>query len=405
MASKEQPLAQTSQEQTGIEIKTKIPRVFDWTKYNKRYVALQLAYLGEDYCGFAIQEPPQATIESCLFEVLQRTRLVEDIHSCKYSRCGRTDKGVSALGQVVALQVRSNLLEGAGVIVAEDSQAHLRRHANTTTELPYMVMLNKNLPDEVRVLGWCDVPSDFSARFSCQDRTYKYFFPRGDMDLDAMRAAAKHLIGCHDFRNFCYMDINGGVTNFRRTILKFDIDILDTGSAASPYQLCEATVVGQAFLMHQVRCMMALLFLVGNGLEQPSLVDHMLDLQRCPRKPQYGMAPPEPLVLCHCRFPGLEWQREGNSGRELVAHFQKLWTRQATKAAMIQRVAQYLSSSLTPDDTPTSHVAPLVARDHRLGKSYRPILERPTANTFEERYEHHLTKKRKLGEDNSEEKT
>ncbi len=32
MASKEQPLAQTSQEQTGIEIKTKIPRVFDWTK-------------------------------------------------------------------------------------------------------------------------------------------------------------------------------------------------------------------------------------------------------------------------------------------------------------------------------------------------------------------------------------
>ena len=33
----------------------------------------------------------------------------------------------------------------------------------------------------------------------------------------------------------------------------------------------EATVSGQAFLWHQVRCMMAVAFLVGLGLEEPEV--------------------------------------------------------------------------------------------------------------------------------------
>ena len=100
---------------------------------------------------------------------------------------------------------------------------------------------------------------------------------------------------------------------------------------STPYQMCVATVVGLAFLMHQVRCMMSLLFLVGSGLEQPSVISHMLDLQRCPNKPQYGMAMPEPLVLYECCFEGLEWQREEKAGQKMVEHFQHLWTRQAVK--------------------------------------------------------------------------
>ena len=36
--------------------------------------------------------------------------------------------------------------------------------------------------------------------------------------------------------------------------------------------------------------MAAIIFLVGNGLETPDIVDHMLDIEKCPRKPQYGMA-------------------------------------------------------------------------------------------------------------------
>jgi hypothetical protein len=67
----------------------------------------------------------------------------------------------------------------------------------------------------VRVAGWADVEppdggasrGDFSARFSCTRRTYRYFFLRGGLDLAAMRAAAERLRGRHDFRNFAKFDV------------------------------------------------------------------------------------------------------------------------------------------------------------------------------------------------------
>ena len=185
------------------------------------------------------------SLQSCLFECLKKTKLIEDVSKAKYSRCGRTDKGVSALGQVIALDLRTNLLEGPGVRVQEGSIAHTRK-GDTEKELPYMVILNRNLPDDIRVLSWTPVDPDFSARFSCVQRTYKYFFPKGDMNLEvwerkmllnfelidiavssntidiilsvlyrincmliilfcdqAMRTAALYFIGEHDFRNFC----------------------------------------------------------------------------------------------------------------------------------------------------------------------------------------------------------
>ena len=40
---------------------------------------------------------------------MKTTRLVEDRQSCFYSRCGRTDAGVSALGQV-CLHVQSSIV-------------------------------------------------------------------------------------------------------------------------------------------------------------------------------------------------------------------------------------------------------------------------------------------------------
>jgi hypothetical protein len=131
-------------------------RPFDMTKYRQRYVALEVMYLGWRYSGLARQETTDMTIEvgpdreqqtpfmlvvvttavvSCyssgglrrgsfqvsrmhtaahisacivalqaqLFSALRQTRLIpEDAQpaALRYSRCGRTDKGVSACGQV-----------------------------------------------------------------------------------------------------------------------------------------------------------------------------------------------------------------------------------------------------------------------------------------------------------------
>lgn len=54
-------------------------------------------------------------------------------------------------------------------------------------ELPYCRILNGLLPNDIRVLAWTPVADDFSARFSCKMRTYKYWFPRGDMNIEVSR--------------------------------------------------------------------------------------------------------------------------------------------------------------------------------------------------------------------------
>lgn len=75
-------------------------RPFDFGAHSRRHVALRIAYLGWGYQGFASQENTPNTIEEKLFEALKKTRLVDDRQTSNYHRCGRTDKGVSAFGQV-----------------------------------------------------------------------------------------------------------------------------------------------------------------------------------------------------------------------------------------------------------------------------------------------------------------
>ena len=50
--------------------------------------------------------------------------------------------------------------------------------------LNYTKMLNRVLPKEIRVIAWCPVNQNFSARFECIQRTYVYFFPKSNLDID-----------------------------------------------------------------------------------------------------------------------------------------------------------------------------------------------------------------------------
>ncbi|KAH8045883.1 hypothetical protein JL720_16544 [Aureococcus anophagefferens] len=104
------------------------------------------------------------------------------------------------------------------------------------------------------------------------------------------------LVGDHDFRNFCKMDVLH-VKNFRRVV--YAADVRKTGDGFF------FEIHGQAFLWHMVRSLVAVLFLVGEGLEPPAVVDALLDVARTPRKPQYLIADERPLVLHDCAFDTL----------------------------------------------------------------------------------------------------
>ena len=277
-------------------------RTFDMSRHAQRHVALRVAYIGTEYQGFAyVQDAPTATVEGQLLLAATKTCLITDRDSCGFVCGGRTDKGVSGLGQVVSLRLRSNLTSGEGVVgyvPASDTAAAAKVAAKAAAtagkdggsggsggsgskpELDYCKILNAVLPEDIRVTAWHPVDADFSARFSAGSRTYKYFFPRGRLDIDAMRAAASRLVGEHDLRNFCKIDPS--VTNFVRRVLSIDVgpcEGLLGGGPGEPAERVGFSSRGRPSLPPGAR--MSRPLLVGEGKEDERIISDLLDLERC----------------------------------------------------------------------------------------------------------------------------
>ncbi|ODQ54698.1 tRNA pseudouridine synthase [Saitoella complicata NRRL Y-17804] len=351
---------------TGLPMskKPKIEKAFDMSRYSKRYIALKFAYLGWPYQGLAAQSEPTAlpTVEEVLFEALEKGKLIESKagDGCRYSRCGRTDRGVSAFGQVCALEVRSNGpldVEGGGTV-------HVGVPSGAWEELPYVEKLNRLLPPSIRVLSWTpEIPADFSARFSCSGRHYKYFLMMGNgLDIEAMREAAGYFVGEHDFRNFCKLDPTKQITNFKRGVKRATISPVSDENQQGALGMFVFDLEGTAFLWHQVRCMVAILLLVGQGHEKATIVRDLLDVEKFPTKPVYDMASDLPLVLYDCEFEGVKWERGGADPlaearilRGLVSSLYSTWHEEKLKETM----ARHLLHSVAP----ASEIEGILARD------------------------------------------
>lgn len=411
------PTTPTSGDSTPLKSFHKSPkkqRDIDPSKYHTRHIALKFAYLGQRYNGFEHANnniTPLPTIEEELWKALRLGRLIFpasssefgedyavskvsrahtlDWEGCQYSKCGRTDRGVSAFGQVIGIRVRSarpkkiaKTTSSEEDIATDTEKLTIDEVASTDPEpnegedvdeewddirdeLPYIQILNNILPSDIRILAWCPrPPPDFDARFSCRERQYKYFFTQpaysptpgklgflrsaayhrgisekkireGWLDIEAMREGCKHFVGTHDFRNFCKVDTSKQINNFERIIYHASIDLADpkpdsVGYLGSPeFRPSENTpdaehktavnedwpskplvytftLSGSAFLWHQVRHMVAMLFLIGQGVESPSIIPELLDVSKNPCKPTYEMASDAPLVLWDCSFPDLQ---------------------------------------------------------------------------------------------------
>lgn len=212
---------------------------FDFSKFTKRHVMLKFLYLGWDYEGYVVQDHTINTIEHHLFTALIRLCLIESRETSNYNRCGRTDKGVSAFEQTVSIDLRSR------VAVSDQMTSEAIK-----TELNYCSLLNKVLPRNIRAIAWCPLTTPtYSARFDCQARTYKYFFPRGDLSIEKMKEACEFLVGSHDFRNLCKMDVANGVVNYIRRLDSVRIvSMKDMGESVDPYDMFYLEIQGSAFL-------------------------------------------------------------------------------------------------------------------------------------------------------------
>lgn len=368
------------------------PRPFDFDKHSLRFIALRFAYMGWNYSGLAYQaEPtPLPTVEQVLLDALAKTKLITDAdpNCCDFSRCGRTDRGVSAMNQVISLKVRSNLLPEDQKDPSKDSK-----------ELPYINILNSLLPADIRLTAVSLRPNPgFDARFSCKYRHYRYFFRKGDLDIELMNEAAHNYEGTHDFRNFCKIDGSKQITNYTRQIMLATIM-----HSQDDYYFLD--LKGLAFLWHQVRCMMAILFAVGQGLEQPSIVTQLMDVAQYPRKPHFEMANDIPLILYDCVFPEMEWTttkelsnktKQFRSFQEFAAHSLDLQLK-AQVAKIFETV--YTASIGKLEHTPGCGTMNVGNGSGRNYTKYIPIARREMGEPFEHVNARHREKKAKRAQD------
>jgi tRNA pseudouridine38-40 synthase len=105
-----------------------------------------------------------------------------------------------------------------------------------------------------------------------------------------MRAAARHLVGAHDFRSFCRLPPDGGATT--RT--------LRTLSASAAGERLEIRAVADSFLHQMVRSLTGTLVAAGSGRLDPGEVPRILEARR--RDAAAQMAPPHGLTLMRVRY-------------------------------------------------------------------------------------------------------
>ncbi|CAI2718207.1 tRNA pseudouridine(38-40) synthase TruA [Nitrospina watsonii] len=208
-----------------------------------RRLKLVLEYEGSQYHGWQFQ-PNGLSIQ----EVLEGR--LETITGCKTTviGSGRTDSGVHAEGQV----------------------AHFNTECPMTPR-QFLKALNSMLPYDIVVKSVEEVDLSFHARMCATHKLYRYTLLNRDfpsalfyrqahyvaqpLNVEAMRRAAQHLVGRHDFTSF--RGSGCGARSALREI--YDLRI-------KKYKdWLQISIEGNGFLKHMVRNIVGTLIEVGHG--------------------------------------------------------------------------------------------------------------------------------------------
>ena len=219
-------------------------------------VALGIEYDGSEYYGFQKQKSTEQTIQGNLENSISKVAN----HSIKTFCSGRTDAGVHAFTQVVHFDTESR---------------------RSTRE--WVRGINSYLPHDIKVLWSKELDETFHARFSATHRSYLYrilnnqtpsalwskrslFVPQ-KLDIRAMRAASKYLIGEHDFSSF-----RGSGCQSNSPVRSIEDIKISKKNNFITFELR-----ANAFLLHMVRIIIGTLLMVGKREIKPVEMKNILN--------------------------------------------------------------------------------------------------------------------------------
>ncbi len=221
-----------------------------------RNIKLTIEYDGKDFNGWQKQDNKlniQGEIERAIETVTgEKVNLIGS---------GRTDAGVSALGQVANFKLETNQMP--------------------IEKMAYAI--NSQLKKSIRVKKAEEVDEKFHSRYTCKQKTYQYTINNSEqgtaifrnieyhfplkLDEEKMNEAVKYLIGKHDFKSFKA----SGTSSKNSVRIIYDAKVTREG------ELVKIELTGSGFLYNMVRIIAGTLLDVGQGKIEPEEVKEILE--------------------------------------------------------------------------------------------------------------------------------
>jgi tRNA pseudouridine38-40 synthase len=234
-----------------------------------RNLRLILSYDGAEFSGWQVQ-PGRTTVQGALASAIGRL----SGENVLPQGSGRTDAGVHALAQVASFAT-------ASAIPTEN----------------WMNALNGILPASIRVLEVAEAAPEFHARKSACAKTYRYRIHRGaicppflaryvwhypyPLEESAMVAAARVVVGEHDFTSFAAVDPE----RVERMAVGENLHTTNVRTIFSSNWMREGeeliyAVRGSGFLHHMVRNLVGTFLLLGKGTVSREDFGRILDARK-----------------------------------------------------------------------------------------------------------------------------
>lgn len=219
-------------------------------------IALKFAYNGRNFYGYA-RQPNIVTVEQEIINSLVIHNFIKDAKRSAFRSASRTDKGVSALSNVVAFNSYYS------------KTSILKTFSDGFTD--------------IIVYGDAEVDEDLNPRYA-KMRQYRYYLFKDNLDVEKIIKTSNIFSGKHDFSNFARTE------EFKNPVRSIDDIIISENKDFLIFDF-----FAQNFLWNQIRRIISALIKVGNNKIEKEDIEKALD--NPDKKVDFGLAPAEPLIL------------------------------------------------------------------------------------------------------------
>ena len=216
--------------------------------------ASKFAYDGKFFFGYA-KQPKLRTVEGEIINALKKTKIAYE----NFGSASRTDRGVSALGNVISF--------------------------NTDFKGNILSALNANVKD-VWFYAVSKVDEKFNPRYA-KERWYGYFLFNSGLDVDKMKKASELFVGTHDFSNFARVENKNPVRKINSLKIKEkgDFIVID--------------IKAESFLWNMVRRIVSVLEKAGRNETKIDVIKDALEFKE---RFDFGSAKSEGLILMDVKY-------------------------------------------------------------------------------------------------------